>query len=136
MDEKEPTKTAVTKKKTADNSAVFVYANLPHGQQFDLPDGRRVVINGFQVSKLIDMDGKAIPCGKFGKTKVDAQDWEYIRRIYGEMTIFKSGLVFDATNENDGDARAKEYNELRHGYEPLDPEKMATKPDKTAAKEG
>ena len=114
---------ALTTKKSAGQSAVFVYANLPHGQQFGLPDGRRVIIQGYPVSKLVDADGNAIACGKFGKTQVDKQDWEYIKRVYGEMAIFKSGVVFDAATEKNGDARANEYSKLRHGYEPLDPAK-------------
>ena len=108
---------------------VFVFANLPHGQTFGLP-GRQVTVAGWPVSALRGPGGEALPGGRYGVTEIDAGDWAEIRRIYGAMRIFQSGLVFAAPSREAGQAMAAERAELRHGLEPVDPEKTLTSPAK------
>jgi len=109
---------------------VYVFANLPSGQNFKLPDGQVVTIDGMPVSNLLGVDGKPFFGGKYGVTVVDAGKWAVVKKIYGKMRMFQSGLVFDAPTEKAGLAMARERGGLRHGYEPIDPLTTKTKPNK------
>lgn len=99
---------------------VYVYANLPSGQIFALPDGRRVEIAGVPVNRLQTPEGKPLGGGLYGKTRIGTADWEAVERIYGGMGMFRHGLVFAAANELDGQREAASRSELRHGLEPID----------------
>lgn len=110
-------------------SKVYVYANLPHGQSFGL-SGKTVTLAGYPISHLLGPDGAFAPGGKYGVTEVDAEDWEEIKRLFGRMKIFASGLVFAAPSREAGDRMAAERGQLRHGLEPVDPDKTETQPAK------
>ena len=114
---------------TSGRNTVFVFANLPHGQAFDLPHGRQVVLAGWPVSELLGPHGERLPGGEFGVTEVPADHWEEVTRLYGEMAVLKSGLIFAAPSLEDGQAMARERAALRHGLEPVDPETLSTRPD-------
>ena len=60
-------------------------------------------------------------------TKVPAEQWAQVKKIYGEMKIFRNGLVFDAATLERGKAMARERGGLRHGYEPVDPNSTRVK---------
>lgn len=112
---------AKPKKDTTTQNTVFVYANLPNGQSFHLP-GRVVTLKGFPVSRLLDVDGNQMPAGQYGVTELPADDWNAVQKIYGQMTLLKSDLIFVAPSREEGDAMAAERQGLRHGLEPVDPE--------------
>lgn len=112
----------------APENCVYVFANLHSGQSFTLPDGSIVTINGLPVSSLKGVDGQNFAGGKYGVTKVPAEQWEQVLRIYGKMRFFQSGLVFAAETLERGKAMARERGGLRHGYEPVDPNKAKTTP--------
>ena len=114
---------------TSGRNTVFVFANLPHGQAFDLPHGRQVILAGWPVSELLGPHGERLPGGEFGVTEVPADHWEEVTRLYGEMAVLKSGLIFAAPSLEDGQAMARERVALRHGLEPVDPETLSTRPD-------
>ncbi|MDR0339545.1 MAG: hypothetical protein LBH65_04640 [Desulfovibrio sp.] len=106
---------------TAGSDVVYVFANLQSGQLFLLPDGVKVVIEGMPVSRLKGVDGQSFAGGKYGVTKVYAAQWARVKKIYGKMKIFQSGLIFDAPSIERGKAMARERGGLRHGHEPVDP---------------
>lgn len=114
----------------AGNNVVYVFANLQSGQSFKLPDGSTVTISGVPVSRLKGVDGQSFAGGKYGVTKVPAEQWAQVVKIYGKMKIFQNGLVFDAPTMERGKAMARERGGLRHGYEPVDPnsDRAKTKP--------
>jgi len=115
--------------KAREASYVTVFANLPHGFEFHLPQGRKLTISGCPVSKLVDVEGNRMSGGKYGETRgVKAEDWEYIKANYGEMAMFKNNLVFAEDDHAYGQARAEDQQELRHGMEQADPNAGATKP--------
>ena len=76
--------------------AVYVFANLQSGQSFKLPasaacpDGVTVTINGLPVSRLKGIDGQSLTGGKYGVTKVPAEQWKQITQIYGKMKMFQN----------------------------------------------
>lgn len=107
---------------------MFVFANLQTGQRFTLANGKQVVFNGVPVTDLVGRDGNFIPGGKFGVTKVSAEDWDEIKQTYGEMAMFKNGLVFAAKTMDEGQSKALERSGLRHGFEQIDPNTRKTKP--------
>lgn len=130
-------KTASSKVQTAPETAVpsggeivAVACNMPSGVEFPLPDGRSVVLNGNAVH-LRGQEMGALPVGAYGITMVKKDDWEQIEKTYGNMAIFKNGLVFAQKKKDDAEAQAAEQAETRHGFEPVDPERTATKPAKT-----
>lgn len=108
---------------------VVVALNRASGIVFPMPDGRRVTING-NAAHLRGREKGILPVGAFGLTTVDRSDWEYIKKTYGpSMKLFESGLIFAADRKADAGDMADERAELRHGLEPVDPEKTQTKPN-------
>lgn len=105
----------------AGSEVVYVFANLQSGQSFKLSDGSTVTIAGVPVSRLKGVDGQSFAGGKYGVTKVPAEQWNEVMKIYGKMKIFVNGLVFAASSLERGKAMARERGGLRHGYEPVDP---------------
>ncbi len=110
-------------------NTVFVFVNLPHGQIFDLPQGRHVALAGWPVSQLLGPHGEHLPGGRYGLTEVPVDHWNEVLRLYGEMAVLKSGLIFAAPSRKEGEAMARERGGLRHGLEPVDPETLITRPD-------
>lgn len=122
---------AEPRKNLPTSGIVFVYANLPAGQTFRLKNGQEVTIAGYPVSKLTDEAGNSLPAGQYGVTKLPAEVWSEIERVYGELTVMKSGLIFASTTPMDGEAIAEERKDLRHGLEPIDTNSTATEPIKS-----
>lgn len=89
----------------------------PHGIQFILGK-RRVVLNG-NAANLAGLPKGSLPLGGYGLTVIDADDWAEIKRVYGNMEIFKNGLCFAHEARNDTLSEADEKAELRHGLEPV-----------------
>ena len=100
---------------------VFVFANLPSAQSFRLPDGEHLTVAGMPVSRLKGLDGRNLAGGRYGVTEVPADAWAEVKKTYGAMRIFQSGLVFDAPTLERGKAMARERGGLRHGCEQVDP---------------
>ena len=94
------------------------------GLDFPMPDGRIVSVTGSNASLRGQMTG-VLPIGEFGLTEIAESDWLYIEKTWGEWKLFKSGLIFAQTKAEDARAEAKEKAELRHGFEPIDPERGA-----------
>ncbi len=109
--------------------ALFVFANLPHGQSFNLSGGREITLAGHPVSQLLGPNGEALPGGEYGVSEISASDWSEILRLYGDLAVLKSGLIFTATSRKEGQAMARERKALRHGLEPVNPESTLTRPD-------
>lgn len=128
----EPAAPVVNSEPTSAPSAadtVVVALNRASGIVFPMPDGRRVTING-NAAHLRGREKGILPIGAFGLTTVDRSDWEYIKKTYGpSMKLFESGLIFAAERKADAVDMAEERAELRHGLEPVDPEKTQTKPN-------
>ena len=113
---------------TGQGEYVYVYANLPSGQVFTLPDGGRVEIKGVPASLLRGPDGQRLKGGKYGVTRVRRAEWEAVLRLYGGMSLFRDGLVFAVNSEHDGGQEAHGRRDMRHGFEPLDPAGKKVKP--------
>lgn len=109
-------------------NTVTVALNRATGIRFPLPDGRAVLING-NAAHLRGREKGVLPVGGFGLTTIAADDWAYIKKTYGRMEIFENGLIFAAERKADAAAEAAEKANLRHGLEPVDPEKTATRPN-------
>ena len=108
---------------------VVVALNRAQGVTFRLfKDGqeyKRIGIKGSADSLRGERKG-IIPVGAFGYTTIDAADWAEIKRQYGSMQIFQSGLIFAAETLNRVEDEAEEKSELRHGTEPVDPKETNT----------
>jgi hypothetical protein len=101
-------------------STVVVALNHPQGIHFTLPEGKRVTIQG-NASPLRGKGKGTLPIGAYGLTTVAADDWAAIEKIYGNMEIFKNGLIFARSSLGLAEGEAAEKEELRHGREPVDP---------------
>jgi hypothetical protein len=111
---------------------VTVCSNYPRNIKFMVPDnsGRMnpIVINGNAVS----LKGRAsgiLPVGDYGVTLgVPKEAWEYIKTAYKDAPYIVKGLMF-ATTASNAKAEVRERVDLRHGYEPADPNaKTGSKP--------
>ena len=114
-------------KQASSGKTVVVALNRVQGLDFPMPDGRTVSIAG----NAADLKGKPtgiLPVGAFGLTEIAEDDWLYIKKTWGEMPLFRNGLIFASTKTDDAKAEASEKAELRNGLEPVDTEKTATEP--------
>jgi hypothetical protein len=102
-----------------------VALNHPNGIKFTLKDGRQVLING-NATHLRGREMGVLPVGRYGLTQVKVSDWEEIQRIYGQMDIFKKGLIFSRPRKAETEDQAEEMKETRHGREPVDPATTGT----------
>jgi hypothetical protein len=103
---------------------VTVAYNSPRGIVFRL--GEKVItINGNNTS-LMGREKGIIPVGKYGYTRIPAEDWAAIEKVYGSMAIFKNGLIFAETSADRAADRSEEQAETRHGLEPVNPETTQT----------
>lgn len=109
------------------DTKVVVCLNLAHSLVFDVGD-KKIKINGSN-ENLRGANEGILSIGKFGESIIDRQDWEEIVRQYGNMTIFKSGLIFAQSDTASARAKAKELKDTRHGLEPVDPKRTTTKED-------
>lgn len=110
------------------DQTVMVALNRAIGLSFKMPDGRDVVINGSGHQLTGQQMGK-LPVGQYGLTMVAASDWEYIAKTYGQMDLFKNGLIFAANSAHDAEGEARNRASLRHGLEPVNPKRTNTKPE-------
>lgn len=124
----EAAQTATQTAQAKSKPTVVVALNRAIGIQFAMPDGRKVLING-NAAHLRGKEKGVLPVGGFGLTTIAADDWAYIKKTYGRMEIFENGLIFAAERKADAAAEAAEKANLRHGLEPVDPEKTATRPN-------
>lgn len=118
-------KTAQSVVKT--DTKVVVCLNLAHSLVFDVGN-KKIKINGSN-ENLRGANEGILSIGKFGESIIDRQDWEEIVRQYGNMTIFKNGLIFAQNDSASARAKAKELKDTRHGLEPVDPKKTTTQED-------
>jgi len=109
-------------------NVVYVFANLPNAQSFKLGDGKVITITGMPISKLKTPGGGFFAGGKYGVTVVEnADDWKEVVRIYGNMSMFKNGIIFAASSLEEGKVMARRSGSLRHSFEPVDPGSKRTK---------
>ena len=109
----------------ASGNTVIVALNHPHGIHFALPNGKRVTVKG-NATSLRGKEKGSIPAGAFGLTPVEADVWAYIEKTYGNMDIFKNGLILAQDSKSRAQDAADERMETRHGREPVDPTKTKT----------
>lgn len=113
---------------------VYVYLNHPTGIQFDIARNGgqkyRLLINGNAMA-LRGKDKGILPRGAYGMTRIERDEWETIKRKYGSMRIFKTGLIFISDDRDYGDDRARDQAELESGFEPAKPEDVDV--EKTSA---
>lgn len=101
------------------NTHVIVCLKHPHGIKFKLGNNRHVTIQG-NATHLKDKTTGVLPEGGFGMTTILKEDWEAIKNTYSTMSIFKSGLIFASADTASAQAQAKEHDELKSGFEPVD----------------
>lgn len=101
------------------NTHVIVCLKHPHGIKFKLGNNRHVTIQG-NATHLKDKTTGVLPEGGFGMTTILKEDWEAIKKAYGTMSIFKNGLIFANADTASANAQAKEYDEVKSGFEPVD----------------
>ena len=77
---------------------------------------------------LAGADAKILPgVGAYGMTQIDADLWDAIVKKYGEMDIFKNGLIKAGASEKAKQAAKEEVAEKDNGQSPASAEKKAKK---------
>lgn len=104
---------------------VCVALNRPLGLSFRLPDGRKVALNG-NGAPLAGKEKGVLPVGTYGLTLIKRDVWDYILKTYGEMKVFKNGLCFATNSRAESEQEAASRNDLRNGFEPVDPKRTVT----------
>lgn len=121
----------VEPKAGTDGDTVVVLLNYPRDVKFMVPDGRGrmhpIIING-NAGNLKGKEKGVIPVGAFGVTTgVPADAWKWIQKHHCDNPLLLKGLMF-STDANKARKAAEDRQELRHGYEPVDPEKGKSRP--------
>ena len=89
------------------------------------PAAVRIHGSGFT---LAGADAKILPgVGAYGMTQIDADLWDAIVKKYGEMEIFKNGLIKAGASEKAKQAAKEEVAEKDNGQSPASAEKKAAK---------
>ena len=89
------------------------------------PAAVRIHGSGFT---LAGADAKILPgVGAYGMTQIDADVWDAIVKKYGEMEIFKNGLIKAGASEKAKQAAKEEVAEKDNGQSPASAEKKAKK---------
>lgn len=117
-----------------DSGSITVALNQPQGIVFRLfKDGseyKRVHIEGNAAHLAGAFTASPLPRGGYGLTTIAADDWQEIKKQYGELPIFKNGLIFAASSVQNASAQAKEQAEIKSGFEPVDDRSTLTAPNK------
>jgi hypothetical protein len=80
---------------------------------------------------LVGTDAKILPgVGAYGMTQIDADVWEEIVKRYGEMDIFKNGLIKAGASEKAKAAAKEEVAAKDNGQSPESVEKKSKKAKK------
>jgi len=117
----------------AASDMVTVAYNSPRGMEFKI-NGKTVSING-NAEYLRGREKGVIPVGRFGYTRIPAADWEAIVKTFGSMAIIERGLMFAEKTKDRAEDRAEEQAQMRHGLEPVNTEKTATKETKLGSEQ-
>lgn len=89
------------------------------------PAAVRIHGSGFT---LAGADAKILPgVGAYGMTQIDADLWDAIVKKYGDMEIFKNGLIKAGASEKAKQAAKEEVAEKDNGQSPASAEKKAKK---------
>ena len=89
------------------------------------PAAVRIHGSGFT---LAGADAKILPgVGAYGMTQVDADLWDAIVKKYGEMDIFKNGLIKAGASEKAKAAAKEEVAAKDNGQSPESAEKKSSK---------
>lgn len=110
----------------SDNTVVVGLCH-PHGIQFVLRDGKRVVLNG----NAVDLKGKdkgVLRDKGFGLTRIATDAWEAIQAIPFGRDLVKNGVLFANPKREDTIAESDDKAEVRHGREPVDVTATVSKP--------
>ena len=102
-------------------SSVVVCMKMPQDQIFRLSGGRTITLKGKPLSALYDAEGKRLPGSGFGRTVLPAEAWEELKKTSGRMDMFRTGLIFAEADEASANARAAEQDEVKNGFEQVDP---------------
>lgn len=70
--------------------------------------------------------------GEYGYTEILRSDWEEIVKQRGKTKIFENGLIFACDTMEEATKEAASRTILRHGVEPVSPNKMNTQPGKAS----
>ncbi|WP_186181709.1 hypothetical protein [Burkholderia gladioli] len=112
---------------------VKVYCKLPHGIAYQMPDGRTVTLVGFYGARRADGSPSGVPGTDtflgFGVTTVDAEDWAKIVELHGKSAAHVNGFVFAEKDDKSSEAKARENETEKTGFEPYDPN--AAREDRT-----
>ena len=104
---------------------VYVCSHLHKGVIFDMPDGKKVRIAGIN-DRLRGASKGIIATGGGIYTKVDAASWDYIIKTFADYQAIKNGLMYAETSAGRAKAAIRERDELRDGFEPVDPKAAKT----------
>lgn len=102
-----------------ESDKVLVCLKHPQGIKFNLPNKRSVVVKG-NADHLRGLATGVLPSGGFGMTTVDKTDWIYIKKTYGGMKIFKTGLIFASSDADSARDQMRDHDEIQSGLEPVD----------------
>lgn len=106
----------------AKNGVYVIGCKLPSGFTITHIDGTKHHLNGAKTSRIY---------GGYGVTEnVPAAVWDAYSKTHEQANIIKNGTLFSVGDVKSASDAAKERENIKTGFEQLDPSKLSTKPDK------
>lgn len=101
---------------------VIIGCKLPNGLTLIHPaqPHERVTLAGLHSSKIIGATHVT--------TEVDQDFWDTFKAAHKDYAPLKSGAIFEARNETEALAKAKELKKQKTGFEAMEPESAGVKP--------
>lgn len=103
---------------------VAIGCKLPHGLILTSPidPAHKLQIEGLKASKIIG--------ATYVVTQIERDFWDLWKLSYADYEPLKKGMVFEAKNLADADAKGKELAKEKTGFEQLDQKSGGVKSDK------
>lgn len=94
---------------------VIIGCKLPHGIVLEHP------LDSTKTKVIKGLNREIVVGSGYGTTEVDIDFWEQWVAVNKEFVPFKNGSIFVAKNKESITAVAKEYEKVKTGLEPIDP---------------
>ena len=106
----------------ANEKTVIVGCRLPHGLIIENP------LNLAEKATLRGLNSTLIIGATHATTEIDADLWAAWKAVHSKHPAVTSGAIFEAGNQRDAEAKAKELAKEKTGFEPMPQSAEGVKP--------
>lgn len=108
---------------------ILIGCRLPNGMVLHHPQNRELTVKIAGTSSAPTESGLYLPPKMFATTEVDAEFWEAWKAAYVGFPPLKNRAIFEARNDQEASAKAKEVKSEKTGFEQLSKTAFGVKSD-------